>query len=71
MGERKGAGRQGEEKGLPGNSRVRAWGAGTGRKEIMAVIVRRREIRSDINLVTYRLISCEAKLSSPRFCSGA
>lgn len=40
-------------------------------KAIMAVTVRRGEIRSNVNLVTYRLSSCGAKLSSLGFCTGA
>lgn len=39
-------------------------------KEIMAVIFRLHKIRFNINLVSYRLISCGAKLSSLRFSAG-
>lgn len=36
-------------------------------REIMTAIFRLHKIRSNINLVSYRLISCGAKLSSLRF----
>ena len=36
-------------------------------REIMTVIFRLHKIRSNINLVSYRLISCGTKLSSLRF----